>query len=77
MIAALSFKSQISDLRFEIMRRGSKERKVRTPEGSEPANGGASREFQISDFKFEISDQNSLDDDKCNREETSRPRFRF
>ena len=33
-----AFKSQISDLKFEF----SKERKVRTPKGSEPANGGAS-----------------------------------
>ena len=51
---------QISNLRFETRIDGSKERKVRTPEGSEPANGGPPEQIQISDFKFEISDEEDL-----------------
>jgi hypothetical protein len=45
------FKSKISDLRFEI-RRESKERKVRTPQGSEPANGGAAASDSRIQFKI-------------------------
>ena len=77
-IAASQFKIHVSNLKFEIWIEGSKERKVRTPEGSEPANGGESeRNFdsQISNLKF--SDEDRSGDDKCNREKTSRPRFRF
>ena len=52
MIAASQLEVQISNLRFEIRIEGPKERKVRTPKGSEPANGGA---FEgISDLKFQI-----------------------
>ena len=47
------FRFQISNLRSEI--ENAKERKVRTPKGSEPANGGA---FE-KDFKFQISDLRS------------------
>jgi hypothetical protein len=36
----------------------SKERKVRTPKGSEPANGGAFEGISSSNFKFEISEEN-------------------
>jgi hypothetical protein len=51
-IAASGFESQISNLRFEKREQSSKERKVRTPEGSEPANGGA---FEgISNLRFQI-----------------------
>jgi len=49
-------RTQISNLKFEIRIENAKERKVRTPKGSEPANGGASDRIQISDFKIEISD---------------------
>jgi hypothetical protein len=38
--------------KFEIWIEGSKERKVRTPEGSEPANGGAFDE--ISNLRSQI-----------------------
>ena len=50
-----------------------KKRKVRTPKGSEPANGGAADEFksQISNLKFQIKRESA--DDKCNRKQTSRP----
>ncbi len=43
---------QVSNLRFEIRIEKAKERKVRTPKGSEPANGGAHAE--IPDSKFQI-----------------------
>jgi hypothetical protein len=46
----------------------SKKRKVRTPKGSEPANGGASEGISNLKFQIEISEENPSDDDKCNRE---------
>jgi len=48
------------------------ERKVRTLQGGEPANGGA---FEISNFRFQISLNLRFEisnDDKCNRKQTSR-----
>jgi len=48
------------------LRPETKERKVRTPKGSEPANGGAPA-FQSLDFRFGISEEKH-GDDKCNRE---------
>jgi hypothetical protein len=45
----------------------SQERKVRTLQGSEPANGGA---FQPI-LGFEISNLSGWSDDKCNRKQTS------
>jgi hypothetical protein len=70
-----AFKSQISDLRFEITDERAKERKVRTPKGSEPANGGAPA--QIPDSKFQIGKGAWIfpGDDKCNRKQTSQVCF--
>jgi hypothetical protein len=72
-IAASRLRFQISNLRFEIRIEKAKERKVRTPKGSEPANGGASTRknsrFQIPNGK---RTRNRGGDDKCNREQTSR-----
>jgi hypothetical protein len=55
--------------------KGSEERKVRTPKGSEPANGGAfeGHQLQVSNPGFKIAFELSSIDDKCNREKTSRP----
>jgi hypothetical protein len=52
------------------------ERKVRTPQGSEPANGGAaagSWKSWIPNSRF----QKKLADDKCNRKQTSRRQSDF
>ena len=49
-----------------------RERKVRTPKGSEPANGGAPERIPNSNFKIEVSERDLSSDDKCNREQTSR-----
>jgi len=46
------------------------ERKVRTPKGSEPANGGA------SGILANLTDGYGHDDDKCNREKTSQRTLR-
>src|SRR6202035_1831658 len=74
-IAASQF--DIADFEFEIWIENAQERKVRTPKGSGPANGGAAGRY----LKSQISNLRSQklvlpDDDKCNREQTSRPRFR-
>jgi len=48
-----------------------RERKVRTLQGSEPANGGALLESEIWAFGNEISSRRLGGDDKCNRKQTS------
>lgn len=64
MIAASVY--EISSLKFQT-----EERKVRTPEGNEPANGGAPTKFQMPNSKCGRRVRDSLGDDKCNREKTS------
>lgn len=54
---------------------GSKERKVRTPKGSEPANGGASGEPQISNFKIGISDKGPFGRRQVQQKTDQPPRF--
>jgi hypothetical protein len=71
-IAALSF--QVSVLRSELLEG---EESPNTKRAASPLTAGRSREFQISNFTFEVSEENPSDDDKCNREETSQPGFRF
>jgi hypothetical protein len=68
-------RSLLAFLQFEIQiwGLGRQERKVRTLQGSEPANGGA---FQHN-LRFEISDLRFWDDDKCNRKQTSHGIFDF
>jgi len=73
-IAASRF--QISNLKFEIRNENAKERKVRTPKGGEPANGGAFDEIPNSRFQIGTG-MDSLDDDKCNRKQTSLCRSDF
>jgi len=56
------------DFKFSNLRYQTKERKVRTPKGSEPANGGAS----VSNLRFQIEiPDEKRGDDKCNRKQTS------
>ena len=77
MIAASGFQAQFSDFRFERREEARRRGKSEHQRAASPLTAGRLKEFQISNFKFEVSEEKLSSDDKCNREETSRPCFRI